>query len=57
MIVFNISCFLCVLCYLQHLKKIFLCKKKFGGSNYFFLEKHFSFNLVFYAIFNITFFF
>ena len=37
-IFFNISCFLHVLCYFQHLKKKW-CKKKFRGVSIFFFRK------------------
>ena len=55
---FKISCFLCVLCYFQHLKKKW-CKKKIRGGGgggcrkYFFLETSLLFHFAFYAIFNI----
>ena len=54
---FNISCFLHVLCYFQHLRKIWCTNffRRGGVEFFFFFEKHFfiiSFRV--YAIFNIN---
>ena len=52
---FNISCFLSVLCYFQHQKKIAVRRGEGGGGGWHFFWKSnsFSFHFTFYAIFNI----
>ena len=51
-LVFNISCFLHVSCYLQHYKKN-LVYKILGGGGCFFFRKRILSHFTFYAIFNI----